>query len=368
VQTKLGIDMRFFSTEWKNATQAGAGHIKEIEYDFLKMLAAAIATGITFSLVAASVALILTHTSAANAAISKRKPQPINSAWIDNNGLWILKVESRENVELPSIQSSAPLLITSEGALDRQTQVAPGNLYLGDGCGSTPLLAAERDWQVTVKGDIADIQVMQTFMIKSDDVTATESAYFHAVLPRGAQYASFRVQTGQHDLLGQYASGNDWSENEQTNSDELKTKGLVRLFEYRQPDGFTTLSSDTFADLSHDELVIVTYRYQVPITSLGKDLHALQLMLTENPTTDDQEYRLKTGTRDTKTNVSVWVSWADRSQAIPSARFKQPTRIVEAPRGLVIEHTPTSKRNISAVSWENKQVTDGQFFQLRWAK
>jgi hypothetical protein len=331
---------------WTKIMQSKTVNVNILKHDFLKMLAAAIMVGLTFSVIAAAISLILAHTSTAYAGqVSSQVPSAL---WVSQHGFWVLKHDD------DLIASDIDNADTDADTL----QASPGHIHLGDGCGSTPIVATERDWQVTIKGDIADIQVMQTFVIQTTydvDPSIEESGYFGAVLPRGAIYASFRVQTHSHDLYGKYAGDTNWDAEDNNEIAQLKSRGLVRVYEYRHPTGVTHLSSDTMHGLKQGETVVVTYRYSVPVDNIGRNEAAIRLALHDDQLTDEARN-------------SVWINWANAATPLNST---QPKAVINAPRGLNIERTPNGKR-IFAASYENIVLTklaqkNNNQFQLRWA-
>jgi hypothetical protein len=340
--------MRLIWKRQQRSPQARVDRLHFVEQDFLKMFAAAIAVGIAFSAAAVGVALLLSYTANANAAVSAVINEKVNSVWTAQNGLYVLKKE---------VDNNAAPAASDENVDDDDNQATPGNLYIGDGCGSTPIIASERDWQITVKGKIADIQVMQTFIMPNDGVG---SAYFHAVLPKGAQYSNFRIQTNQHDLIGQYASDTNWDADNLAEINQLKSKGMVRVFEHRTPQSHTLLSSDTVMDLVEGEMVIVTYRYQVAVDNLNPQQAAIDLAINMPALTNDEDYTAKTGSMNRhKTRTSIWMTWAGSETNLP-------IKMIDAPNGFTIERTKATKR-IVAASWENVTPKNNQPFQLRWA-
>jgi hypothetical protein len=325
---------------WTKITQLKFANVdfNTLTHDFVKMFAAAIMVGLSFSVIAAAVSLMLAHTSTAYAS------QP-SALWVSQHGFWVLKddVEFLAD-DVDGVDTDADALLPS-----------PGHFHLGDGCGSTPIVATERDWQVSIKGDMADIQVMQTFLIHLTDGAGSsieESGYFGAVLPRDAIYTSFRVQTQSHDLLGKYAGGTNWDVEDASEIAQLKSHGLVRVYENRQPTGVTHLSSDTIHGIKQGETVVVTYRYSVPVDSMGYQESGIRLALHDDQLTDEARN-------------SVWIDWAN------AALLAQPRAVINAPRGLNIERSPNGKRIIAA-SYENigsatSMKKDNNQFQLRWA-
>ncbi|MEI6738218.1 MAG: hypothetical protein WCL29_07050, partial [Pseudomonadota bacterium] len=186
-----GIDMNFI---WKRQQCSPQADVSQPHYaNFLKMLAAAIAVGVVFSAAAATLALMLARTSTANASTNAIEASS-DSDSDSGGGLKILSNDVISSDRQPEFAVAAGD-DDSKFNESNSLQPAPGNLFVTDGWGSVQLVSTELDFQVTIKGDIAEVQVMQTFVIESNDGNATEHATFHAVLPRGAQYSSFRVQT-----------------------------------------------------------------------------------------------------------------------------------------------------------------------------
>jgi hypothetical protein len=329
---------------WTKITQSSFANLNIIKYDFVKMLAAAIMVGITFSVIAAAVSLMLAHTSSAYAG--QLTAQSPSEHWVSQQGLWVLK----DDVELLVDDTD-----NADADVD-ELAASPGHFHLGDGCGSTPIVATERDWQVTIKGDMADIQVMQTFVIHTTDgvdPSIEESGYFGAVLPRGAIYTSFRVQMQSHDLLGKYAGATNWDTEDSSEIAQLKSRGLVRVYEYRHPIGTTHLSSDTIHGLKQGETVVVTYRYSVPVENMGRHESAIRFTMNDDQLADNAHGVARS---------SVWINWANTTQPA------QPNAIINAPQGLNIERSPNGNRIIAA-SYENiaSAKNNSNQFQLRWA-
>ncbi len=255
--------MRFIWNRPQRTTHADVGQRNFV--NFLTMFAVAIAVGVVFSTAAAALALMLARASTANVNTNAIEASSDND-WDSRDGLKILKTD----IISPVKRAEFAVAIDGGDAQFNESnslQPAPGNLLVADGCVVVPLVATERDFRVTIKGNIAEVQVMQTFVIESNDREATENATFHAVLPKGALYSSFRVQTSQHDLIGQYSI--DTIRDDDDTTGQLKLQGMIRVFESRQDQSLSTLSSDPLMDLRDGETVVVTYRYQMPIVSRG---------------------------------------------------------------------------------------------------
>jgi len=156
-----------------------------------------------------------------------------------------------------------------------------------DGCGSTSIVATERDWRITIKDDVADIQVMQTFVIPTTgagETTIEEGGYFGAVLPLGAIYTSFRIQRQSHELLGNYAGHTNWSNWDDDDHGEvarLKARGWVRMYENNHASGVTHLSSDSLHGLKQGETEVVTYRYRVAVDNIDRSESAIRIAMRD---------------------------------------------------------------------------------------
>ena len=126
---------------WTKITQSKIVNVNIIKHDFVKMFAAAILVGLTFSAIAAAVSLMLAHTSTAYAG--QVKLQAPSALWVSQHGLWVHK----HDVELLADD------VDNTDADNDELSPSPGHFHLGDGCGSTPIVANERDWQVSIKGE-----------------------------------------------------------------------------------------------------------------------------------------------------------------------------------------------------------------------
>ena len=330
---------------WKK--QQPTGNAIAVEGDFLKMLAAAIVVGTAFSAVAATIIMIVASVSPATASAAESSG---DSGWVARHELLTQPSDLAESF----VAHTDDDRVAGHDADLEAHLPAPGNLYFSGGCHGTILVAGERDVQITIKGNVAEVQIMQTFVVQPMDDSETDTAVFHAVLPQGASYSSFRVQSRGQDLLGQYAYHDNMDTDQTHAARQLQAKGLVRVYESIQPTAINALTSDTLFDIAGGETIVVTYRYQMPVEFRDGNKH-LSVALADPRHSDDDGHLPLAAHPDTA--VSVWVMWAD------GQTFAQPKTLLEAPRGLTLERR---HGRIEGASWSAANVTSGDTFHLAW--
>ncbi|MEI6738522.1 MAG: hypothetical protein WCL29_08605, partial [Pseudomonadota bacterium] len=173
-----------------------------------------------------------------------------------------------------------------------------------------------------------------------------------------------------HDLIGQYANDTNWDTNNPAEVRQLRSQGMVRVFESRQAPSANMLSSDTLMDLHHDETVVVSYRYQIPIEQKdGKE--GFSVALADPIYNDDEADYAQPGTiiAAAKTAVSVWVVWVNpaantgASASVGINTTTAPKKILAAPPGVMFEHRGG---HVEGASWASPIVQAGDKFQLSW--
>lgn len=379
---------------WKRiarSPQPASDRLHFVMFDFLKMFAAAILLGALFSVLAASVVLMLSASRDANAG-----------AWVDRDGLKVLKQEVQTAQTTQTAQvSNAEQGAFIQAAFDVREPEArsdnvlpdfpatPGSLFLGEGCGSDLLTAIEREWYVTVEEKHVEVQVMQTFLLPlaqpgtdSDDVL---NARFYAQLPKGATYSHFRVDTEGGVALGHKSDDANWDADDATTAMTLAKRGVIRIFAYQShgahgADGVNTLSSDIVAGVRAGETVIVTYRYRVPHHNVTRSGETLISVALNEPREDEETFvpgggvTSRNGTNDFThepeeasptrpfTTGTVWVEW----------KAHAPNKITDMPHGSVIERTPVTAKGakpasrITGLSWTTSRLDGLDQFQLAW--
>lgn len=184
------------------------------------MIAAAIAAGLVISMVAATLAMLLSRTAEA----------------------------------APATAPTANL-------------AGPGILAAGMGCDSVPIEALERDWWVKIEGRRAVVRVMQSFLLPEDSEGA---AVFSAFLPGKAVLQSLNLQTTQAEYAARIMTRNE--------SDAYRT--LTRQSLIVTTDAQGEISTSLLPGLEESRVVTIAYTYAIPVEFTGGKAH-LALPLTE---------------------------------------------------------------------------------------
>ncbi|MBL8520164.1 MAG: hypothetical protein JNK75_05780 [Betaproteobacteria bacterium] len=227
-----------------------------IALDFLRMIAAAVLSGLVISMAAAGLALLL----ARDADAASVTPAPA------------------------SVQAAGP-----------------GVLLAGMGCDSLPLEAGERDWWVKIDGARATVRVMQSFLMPD---AAEGAAVFQATLPLKADLVSLQVQTMQRDFEARVLPR---ARHEALDADEYKA--LTRDALIVSVDRRGELLSSLLPGLEEAQVVTVAYTYRVPIDT-QRGMAQFSLPLTDLRTEDDGLPRVP-GEESPREGArgSVWVEW-----------------------------------------------------------
>jgi hypothetical protein len=223
--------------------------------DFLKMLAAAVASGVGVSIVAAGLAIVLS-----------------NSA------------------EAETLQKNAIVKTTSTQAL----QPTVGGLYIGEGCDREPVDAVERDWLVKIDGSTAEVRVMQTFLMPAERPT---TAFFEATLPPNAKLIALKAHTPEKILSGKVMAMDDFAGMSRQELNKFNRHNALMMW---NDEG--TLFTDQIMNLLPNETVVVEYIYSIN-TQFQNGLNELVLALNsvENEAVPASKPNLTSGT--------AWVEW-----------------------------------------------------------
>ncbi len=342
-------------------TKTSASLQTEGKLDFFKMVCAAMAVGLAFSVAAAVVTLLLAQSATANAnntlfAESTSQPGTANDAG-DRRHLAAVAVSADSVSSASALNNPNPVV--------RIHQPAPGNLLISDGCGGEFIAATERDFQIIVKDGVIDVQVMQTFVLPGTDANTFMDASFHAVLPKDALYSSFRVVTSNRDLIGEYNQHADLNGTyHPEDAGKLQTRGVVRVYESSQPVASNTFSSDPLLDLVEGESIIVTYRYLMPIKSID-GVKQISIAVTDPiyPQDLQQDTHFLPATKiDGRITATVWVVWQGSSaNSRGAAAF--PKKLRSAPTNLLLEQ---QRGRITGAIWQTTDVQPGDQFTLAW--
>ncbi len=318
--------------------------------DFVRMIIAAVAVGVVFSAGAATLTLLLSGTT--NATVDRASANATQA-------LPVYKpVHFPQGVDNIKPAAGAPSAESGD-IFDRflpETLPAPGNLFVIDGCGGDLIYASERDIQITVDRNIAEIRVMQTFMVEPNDGYTSQRALFQAGLPNGADFQSLRVQTDRITLLGQFSNGAPGIDtpDDATEARRLNSQGLVRYFQSSQPAAENTITTDLLTGLIGGESLVVVYRYQIPVMSVA-GIAAISLALADTPNANIIADRIGQPQQPTDTATSIWVIWTDA-----------PKKVVGPQVGLIVERSGNGAGRIEAASWQSAILPSNGKFRLAW--
>ncbi|MFN7221412.1 MAG: hypothetical protein ACK5UX_12335 [Burkholderiales bacterium] len=357
--------------------------------DFAKMVAAAIAVGVTASAAAVGTTLLLTRSTTADASAV---------AWTESHegGLLVLRdelgaqpVEAGITALLGSgLSFSAEQGDDAMGEYEALIAAMPGNMYIGGGCESEPIYASERDWHVVIDGAVARITVMQSFVLpdllpaaelpvhaQADDpeeMVRVVPTWFHTVLPSGAKLLSVFIENDAGERAVELARlTGDWRADNaiMASADEalLQADGPRVLRGFTRPAGrFLTLATDEINAYVPGETVIVRYEYEVQIDEID-GVRALDLPLApkahplERAVDIDlpEEERDVHGYVDAVAPGSVWIEW----------RSAQPVTLLQRPLGVSIERLPSAvpeAGRITGAAWAAPAIAIDDEFRLRW--
>ena len=272
--------------------------------DFLKMLAAAVASGVGVSIVVAGLALVLA-----------------NSA------------------EAYVLQKNAVVKATST----QPQQATVGGLYIGGGCDRELVDAVERDWLVKIDGNTAEVRVMQTYLMPIDGPT---TAFFEAVLPPNAKLTMLKAHTPEKILSGKVMVMDDVAGMSRQELNKFSRQNALIMW---NDEG--TLSTDQIMNLIPNETVVIEYTYSINI-ELHNGLHEFNLAL------NNAKNEAFSGTKPNLTSGTVWVEWVGA----------KPTRLVGNPADMPTDITlEESAQGITGWSWFTPSLAPAAAIKFAWA-
>lgn len=271
--------------------------------DILKMFSAAVGSGVLVSLAAAAIALALASSAQAK-TIDTAMPAKIAAASDDINA-----------------------------------EPTPGGLFIGGGCESEPITALERDWLVRIDGDVAEVRIMQAFMMPADGPTA---AYFLAQLPRGATLKDLKAHTGKKTHTGEFIKLDSL-----VGARHAEVRAINKLDGLMMWNDQGAIHTDHITHLTPGETITFEYTYALKIVSRDA-LRALELALTDD---DKDQYDANDNEKPVTTSASVWVQWA-------SAKPKYLSGLSD---DIAVESTVDG---ISELSWSTPALGAGNKFRL----
>ena len=334
--------MRFFWTRRQRSPQPPVDRLQFVVQDFLTLFAYAVASGVAFSALAIAVTL----------AVSRNSEAQIRAAelgWVksgDHQSMLVLEGEASASEEIADAAAAPAGFDVVEH--DDTITPTPGSLYVGDGCEGVPLTPIEREWFVSIKGDVAQVHVQQTFVIPVahqqdvDDVRgARRGPWFHALLPKGAQFISLTVDAQQGRRIGRWIDSS-----RDDDPDAPLENGDIRTYTYTGGN-VTSLSSEPITALVEGETVVVTYRYQMPVSSSGAGRQLRLVLAAEDfdETSDQPTTQSPAG--------AVWVEWRDAVAPI----------LQRVPVGASVERR---RGNIVRLSWASQHLSPSEEFVLGW--
>ncbi len=284
--------------------------------DFLKLLAGAVASGVTVSLAAAGIALAL--------AGSVQAAPSVKRALISS---------------VPKANSAQPA--ASSTYIEPGGESFPGSLRIGGGCDSEPIDAQEREWMVSIEGNKAKVRVMQSFNMPLD---AGSVAFFDAAIPHKSELMGLTVYSAGRTWQGRVMTAGAMAKLDRDGFQALDKQGVVLMW----VDG-EYLSTDQIINLAPGEVVTVEYTYATDIlVKQGTASLALNLApyrAGEANVMGHDKPRSASGT--------VWVEFIG---ALPS-------QLNAASGGMVLDQTPNG---IRGGSWYNPALDKAEKFSFVW--
>ena len=279
-----------------------------VMWDFLKMFLATVICGITVSLAAAAITLVLSN--AAYATV------PVNTTNMRD-----------------ALHDAQPAHSNTE------SHTFPGVLMIGNGCDADLLDATERDWKVTINGKYIDVRVMQTFIMPPGDATA---ATFNASLPAGARLLRLNVHTAGSFWQGKVVDAEKYDQLTAVDFRQLSRRGMLIV---QNDEG--AIATDAIINIAATEAVIVEYTYRTTTedTNVSQDLFVV--LANENIETSPLA-----GSR--APSATVWVEWLGNN----------PGRLTHVPGGAFLE---TADSKITGLSWTASQPGTDARFHLAWS-
>jgi hypothetical protein len=350
------------------STQPAIAASQFLAQDFFKLVAYAVASGIAFSALAIGAALAVSQDGDAQTAAPH---------WVAQDHMFVVVdevegLEGLEGLEGPSGSSEGLLNMASLEQSDDFS--APGSLFVGDGCGAEEVGAIEREWYVTIDGNLAIVQVMQTFVVPEEPMpefgspSETEPVlpWFSAMLPKGAQLLNLVVDTSKKRLLATSQSmdqlNNFDDEAHQQMARAAQAKGELPMF-ITGSWGDEFVSTGEVLGLRAGETVVVTYRYRVLIDDNdGRSRLSLPLQgIREggggdgHGHGDDDSFSTMSSTDENLPTGAVWVDWKNPRTA---------PRVFDVfPRDAIVEQ---SRGGIVGLSWATNRIAPGEKFTLGW--
>jgi hypothetical protein len=280
--------------------------------DFGKLFAAAVGSGVVVSLAAAALALALAGT--ADAATHRVSPR----------------------AGTPAMPQPAP-----RAAFEYADESAPGALFLGGACDREVIDTAARDLQIRIDGTLAEIRVMQSFVMPADGPT---TAFFEAVLPRGATLKSLKAHAPRHVYEAALAQPAPRVTSVASVRKPTRRAEVTMWLDAES----NTLQTEHIPHLVPGEVVTIEYTYTLSVAENAIE-RLLNLTLSQPKDSHDPEAT----TRPLTTPVSVWVEW----------KGAKPKQLRGLSGDFALE---TAVEGVFGLAWHDPAVVAGHKLSLSW--
>ncbi len=319
--------------------------------DFLKLAAYAVASGVAFSALAIGVTLAVSRDSEA---------QTTAPAWVERDRMFVLADEIDTGADA-GVGSAVQDIEDDTAAFADES--SPGSLYVGDGCGPEEVRAIEREWMVSIDGNVATVQVMQTFLMPDGPAPDAEHlhdrevglAFFSATLPMGATFLNMTLDTAAKRLTAKVRpleSRHDFDyEVLKRITREAQARGELPIT-VNDPKDNPYINTVEVFDLKAGETIVVTYRYQINIEKdNGRALLSMPLQ-TMGEVNDDEPVEPSQTNAATGT---VWIEWKSPRSA--------PRMFDVFPANATVEQ---NQNGIVGMNWSTNRIAPGEKFMLGW--
>jgi len=300
------------------ATSASTDRAQFAIMDLIRMLAAAAVCGIVFSLFAAGLTLLL-----------------MNSAEAHNLNL---KNSTVEGSALTSTTESINRCARPSGAVKAMSSVKlnPGQLVTGLGCDQETLEAIERDWRIRINDDVAEVRIMQTFLIP---VNGPTTANFHASLPDGAVLSSLKFDAGAITQTGEPVTLEVFTNMSRADIGAIHNRSrLVVVINDRH------IESDSILNLTPGETVTIEYNYTMSVLHINNSANLNMVLQAET---------LSSYAASTITVGTVWVEWLNQ----------HPRKVTSALNDIYVDQT---SNGVAGASWFSADLSASRQFNIQW--
>ena len=302
------------------ATSASTDRAQFVIMDLIRMLAAAAVCGIVVSLFAAGLTLLL-----------------MNSAEAHNLNLKNSMMEASA-LTLTSTTESINRCARPSGVVKAMPSVKlnPGHLDMKVGCDQETLEAIERDWRIRINDDVAEVRIMQTFLMP---VNGPTTANFRASLPDGAVLSSLKVDAGAITQTGEPVTLEVFTNMSRADVDAIHNRGrLVVMISDRH------IEADSILNLMPGETITIEYNYTMSVLHINNSANLNMVLQAET---------LSSYAAPTITVGTVWVEWLNQ----------HPRKVISASNDIYVEQT---SNGVVGASWFSADLSASRQFNIQW--